>query len=190
MITKKVRKDERMYGSSRVDPRAFLVLDDCLYDKGWQTDKNIRSVFLNGRHSHCFFLFTSQYSLCAPPMLRNNIDFVFILREPRVSARKRLHENYVGFVPSFDIFNQLMTQCTENYECLVVDNTTKSNKITDQLFWYKADQHPDFHLCDKMFWDMNANCESDDEEEEELYDADAIPMKKNVPNIRVNKVYM
>ena len=32
------------------DPRAFLVLDDCLYDNSWTKDKNVRSLFMNGRH--------------------------------------------------------------------------------------------------------------------------------------------
>lgn len=190
MITKRKNKEERMYGSTKIDPRAFIVMDDCLYDKGWQNDKNIRACFLNGRHFHAFFLFTSQYALAAPPILRNNIDYVFILREPRVTARKKLHENYAGFIPSFDIFNQVMTQCTENYECLVVDNTTKSNKITDQIFWYKADIRPPYHLCDRVFWDMDQGKESDEDDEEELYDMNSLPPKKNSPIINVNKGYM
>jgi hypothetical protein len=110
MITKRMRKEERIYGSSKIDPRAFIVMDDCLYDKAWTIDKNIRACFLNGRHFNAFFIFTSQYALAAPPMLRNNIDFVFVLREPRINARRKLHENYAGFVPTFDIFNQIMSQ--------------------------------------------------------------------------------
>ena len=31
-----------------------------------------------------------------------------------------------------------MDQCTENYECLVINNNAKSNKLTDQVFWYKT----------------------------------------------------
>ena len=31
-----------------------------------------------------------------------------------------------------------MTACTENYECLVLDNSSKSNKIEDVVYWYKA----------------------------------------------------
>ena len=42
--------------------------------------------------------------------------------------------------PSFEMFCQVMDQCTENYECLVINNNAKSNKLTDQVFWYKAEQ--------------------------------------------------
>lgn len=189
MITKKMRKEEKLYGKSKIDPRAFIVMDDCLYDRGWQNDKNIRACFLNGRHFNAFFIFTSQYALAAPPVLRNNIDFVFVLREPRFNARKKLHENYAGFIPDFNVFNQIMNSCTENYECLVIDNTTKSNKITDQLYWFKADVPPDFHLCDKVFWQMSQDIESD-EDQEEFYDPQTNPIKKNAPIINIKKTYV
>ena len=29
----------------------------------------------------------------------------------------------------------------ENYECLVIHCSAKSNKLEDQVFWYKADSH-------------------------------------------------
>jgi hypothetical protein len=189
MLMKKIEKDEKMYGSSTIDPRAFLIMDDCLYDKGWQNDKNIRACFLNGRHFKCFFIFTSQYAIAAPPMLRNNIDFVFILREPRVLSRRKLYENFAGFVPTFEIFSQLMNQCTENYECLVIDNTTKSNKLSDQIFWYKAEEHPSFHIGAKEFWQMhNENYDDDGEEDEEIFDVATLHnTNRRGPIINVHK---
>ncbi len=48
--------------------------------------------------------------------------------------------------PTFEMFCQVMDQCTENFECLVVNNNAKSNKLEDQVFWYKADPHDDFKL--------------------------------------------
>ena len=37
-------------GSSGIDPRAFLILDDCLYDKSLINEKSTRYIFMNGRH--------------------------------------------------------------------------------------------------------------------------------------------
>jgi hypothetical protein len=192
MITKKSKKENQLYGRSDIDPRAFLILDDCLYDKAWTNDKNIRYCFLNGRHSHVFFIFTSQYALAAPPVLRNNIDWVFVLREPRYGARKKLHENFAGFVPSFDMWNTVMNAATENYECLVIDNTTKSNKLTDQLYWYKAEGHVSFTLGAKEFWLLHNQNYNDDEEddEDELFSMEAFNnSKKKGPLINVQKTY-
>ena len=45
-----------------------------------------------------------------------------------------------------------MDSCTENYECLVLDNTSKSNKISDCVFWYKAPIRKNFRVGSPMFW--------------------------------------
>ena len=45
-----------------------------------------------------------------------------------------------------------MDQCTENYECLVINNNAKSNKLEDQVFWYKADLHHDFKVGGESYW--------------------------------------
>lgn len=188
MVTKKMRKEEGMFGTSKIDPRGFLIMDDCLYDKGWQNDINIRSCFLNGRHFNTFFIFTSQYALAAPPILRNNIDYVFILREPRVTARKKIYENYAGFVPTFEIFSQIITQCTENYECLVIDNTTKSNNLCDQMYWYKAQAHnSDFKIGAKEYWQIRAQSSDSDDDGEEMYNIDQLNRAKRGPTINVHK---
>ena len=147
--------DKMNEGDTSIDPRAFLILDDCLYDNTWAKDKWMRSVFMNGRHYKMLFLLTMQYALGVPPNLRTNVDYVFILRENYVSNRKRLYEHYAGMFPSFEMFCQIMDQCTENYECLVINNNAKSNKLTDQVFWYKAEPHDDFKIGAPSFWEYS-----------------------------------
>jgi len=84
-LTDQYNQDTKNKGHSDIDPRAFLILDDCLYDKTWPSDKNIRCLFMNGRHYKVFLLITMQYPLGVPPHLRANVDYVFILRENQVS---------------------------------------------------------------------------------------------------------
>jgi len=169
LLNKKINSDIATHGCSNKDPRAFMILDDCLYDKSWVKDPTIRSMFMNGRHYHLLFIITMQYALGIPPNLRTNIDYVFILRENYVSNRKRLYEHYAGMFPTFEIFSQVMDQCTENYECLVIHNNAKSNKLEDQVFWYKASDHPSFQIGSVKFWQhhsnhFNAHYDSDEEE--------------------------
>jgi len=147
--------EKKARGSSNIDPRAFLILDDCLYDKSWINEESTRYVFMNGRHVDMVTLITMQYPLGITPNLRTNIDFVFILRENSIGNRKRIYENYAGMFPTFDMFCQFMDQCTENYECLVITNSTQSNKLDDQVFWYKASDHPQFKMCDDSLWAGN-----------------------------------
>lgn len=154
MMMDKVEEEERKFGpgKAKLDPKCFLILDDCLFDNTWARTKEMRYVFMNGRHLKIMSIITMQYPLGIPPALRTNIDYIFILRENVFSNRKRIFEQYAGMFPSFDMFCQIMDQCTENYECLVIHNGAKSNKIEDQVFWYKADSHPDFHLCSPEVW--------------------------------------
>jgi hypothetical protein len=140
-------------GSSNIDPRAFLILDDCLYDaKSWINEESTRFVFMNGRHIDLMTIITMQYPLGITPNLRTNVDFVFVLRENILGNRRRIYENYAGMFPTFEMFCDFMDQCTENYECLVICNNVSSNRLEDQVFWYKADDHPPFRLCDSSLW--------------------------------------
>ena len=184
-VLKQIKKEMETYKRSNIDPRAFVILDDCLYDATWTRDKMMRLIFMNGRHWKIMLIITMQYPLGVPPTLRTNIDYVFILREPYIANRKRIYENYAGMFPTFESFSQVMDQCTENYECLVINNNSKSNKLHDQVFWYKADNHNDFRLGSKEFWDLSKGFNSDDEEEK--YDPANVKKRGQGPKISVKK---
>jgi hypothetical protein len=184
-VLKQVKKEQDMYKKSSIDPRTFVVLDDCLYDNKWTKDVMMRLLFMNGRHWKIMLVITMQYPLGIPPNLRTNIDYVFILREPYIANRKRIYDNYAGMFPTFESFCQVMDQCTENYECLVINNNAKSNKLQDQIFWYKAQQHGPFKLGSKEFWEISKNLGSDDEGEQS-YDPNAAKNNKG-PKINVKK---
>ena len=63
---------DRCKESINTDPRAFLILDDCLYDNSWTKDKNVRSLFMNGRHFKILFMITMFNLLGAAVELRLN----------------------------------------------------------------------------------------------------------------------
>jgi hypothetical protein len=187
LIVKKINKEKETLGSSKLDPRAFLILDDCLYDNGWIRDKHIRELFMNGRHLKIMFCITMQYPLGIPPNLRTNIDYVFILRENLVSNRRRIYENYAGMFPNFDVFCTVMDQCTENFECLVINNNAKSNKLEDQVFWYKAEPQQPFKMGAKEFWTISNELIADEDMEDDLYDPNDFRRKKG-PMVNVKKM--
>ena len=184
-VLNQIKKEMETYKRSTIDPRAFVILDDCLYDGSWTRDKMMLLLFMNGRHWKIMLIITMQYPLGIPPTLRTNIDYVFILREPYIANRKRIYDNYAGMFPTFESFCQVMDQCTENYECLVINNNSKSNKLQDQVFWYKADNHNDFKLGSKEFWELSKGFNSD--EEDEKYDPNSIKKRGGGPKISVKK---
>jgi len=184
-VLKQIKKEMETYKKSNIDPRTFVIMDDCLYDNTWSRDKIMRLLFLNGRHWKVILIVTMQYPLGVPPTLRTNIDYVFILRDNYIANRKRIYENYAGMFPTYESFAQVMDQCTENYECLVINNNVKSNKLQDQVFWYKAEAHNDFKLGSKEFWELSKGVQSDDEEEQ--YDPANTKKRGQGPKINVKK---
>jgi len=184
-VLKQIKNEIENYKRSNIDPRAFVILDDCLYDNTWARDKMMRLLFMNGRHWKIMLVITMQYPLGIPPTLRTNIDYVFILRENYIANRRRIYDNYAGMFPTFESFCQVMDQCTENYECLVINNNSKSNKLHDQVFWYKAENHGDFRLGSKEFWELSKSLKEDDDEEQ--YDPNKSKKRGAGPKISVKK---
>jgi hypothetical protein len=193
-ITKLQLKEKAAKGSTSIDRRTFIIMDDCMYDNRWVSDRNIRSLFMNGRHYGIMYILALQYVMGIPPVLRGNVDYVFILRENMVANRKRIYEQFAGIFPTFEFFCQIMDQCTENYECLVIHNGSKSNKLEDCVFWYKAEPHPDFKIGAKDLWIKSAEYEREKERQEALGEAGAesvsttdFAKKSNTPIIQVKK---
>ena len=189
LVMNKIQQELERGVKSNIDPRAFLILDDCMYDDSWTHDKNIRYLFMNGRWLKVFFVITMQFPLGIPPALRTNVDYVFILREPYKNNRERLFTNYGSAFPSFEFFCQMMDQCTQNYECLVVNNNTQSNKLEDTIFWYKADIHGDFKLGAPDLWRQSEMLSRIKEEDDvNMFDARQ-STKLRGPAINVQKKY-
>ena len=145
----------------------FLILDDCMYDKKVLKSKTMRQLFMNGRHRRVFFVTCQQYCMDMGPDMRSQIDYVFALRDPVISSRKKLWEQFFGFFQNYQAFAKVMDQCTNNFECLVYDGkAAKTNNIEDCIFWYKASTDlPEFRMGRDIFWDLHARYYSNKEDE-------------------------
>lgn len=131
--------DEILTKQKKSKSRSFLVLDDSLqqYNR-WRSDDKIFNIFSNSRHYNMSTFVTSQNPCFLPPSLRANADYVFIFRDNSIYNKEQLYKNWADMFPNFKTFFFVIDRYTENYKCLVIDNTVKSNKIEDIVFWYKA----------------------------------------------------
>ena len=127
------------------DPRAFLILDDCMYDAFH--GEPVKDMYINSRRSYLMTICAVQFPLTTSPNVRANMDFIFIFKEPIITTKRHIYEDYAGIFPTFESFCQVLDACTQNHGCLVIDNVSKSDKIEDRVFWYKADSHEHFMLC-------------------------------------------
>jgi hypothetical protein len=184
-------KNRVKQGKKPKNDALMLIMDDCMSSKGtWLKDPNILELFFNGRHHHVSFILTMQYSVGIPPEMRSNFDYIFLLAEDTINNRKRLYEHYAGMFPSFDIFQQVFTDITENYGMMVINNRVHSKNITDKVFWYKAKTVPTFKLgCNKFrkFHDVHYDAEWN--KRLEVFNPESIINKKrNTVRVMVDKI--
>jgi len=188
------KNDERIKkGKKPIDPRSFLIMDDCQATKAsWIKEDEINEVFFQGRHYKLHpFIMALQYSMGIGPELRTNIDYVFLLGEDFISNKRRLFEHYAGMFPTFDLFNQIFDQVTNDYGCLVINNKLRTNDIRKKVFWYKAVKRGNFKVGEKEFIKFNSETYDPDyskkKYQESFVDSYLAKRNKNRPVIQVYK---
>ena len=133
----------------------LIVLDDCLFERGITRSTAFRFLFLNGRHVRCACIVLCQYLIDLPVELRANVDYVFTMREPMLTNRIKLWKNFFGCFASAEDFSSCLERCTQNYECMAIDNTITSSSVSDCIFWYKGVRDlPPFRLGAKLYYDL------------------------------------
>jgi len=148
---------KRLYKEKRdgkeVDNRSFIIFDNCLYmDREEENPYFLKLVERKELYQNLIFI-TSLSLYGSPLILKNNIDYLFIYRNPFIKQRQRIYEKYGKFIPNFQMFNDIFEQCTEkDYECLVIHLSNPSTNWMDKIFWYRADVLENIKLCERKWW--------------------------------------
>jgi hypothetical protein len=188
MIMIEKNKKRIKEGKKTLDARSFLIMDDCMSSKHlWLKDPNVLSIFNEGRHYQLTFFLTMQYSLGIQPELRSNFDYIFLLGEDFITNRKKLYDHYAGMFPSFDSFQQVFSQVTDNYGCMVINNRLRTSDITKKVFWYKAKEIVEpFQIGAKKFRKFHEkNFDPEYYKKPMVFDANNFGQKKNTKQILV-----
>lgn len=145
----------REIASKDKEKHFLLVLDDVFYDKSICRSQAFRFIFFNGRHCRITCVILLQYLVDLPPDLRANVDYVFSMRETILANRMKLYKMFFGVFGSYEDFAAVFERCTQNYECICLDNTLQSTGVTDCIFWYKARlELDDFKLGSRIFFKL------------------------------------
>jgi hypothetical protein len=137
--TEMLEKFKRRYKEGiKVDPRAILIMDDCLSKDNWKKMEAMNEILFNGRHYQLTYILAMQYSKGIGPALRGNFDYICLLNEDFYMNMRKLYEEFAGMFPSYQLFYQVFKECTEDYRCMIIDNRKPSRDIKKKIFWYKA----------------------------------------------------
>jgi len=187
-------KEEKKKEGKFIDSRVVIVMDDCLADvKNWKNDPYLTELMLNGRHYNISLIMSSQDPLGLSPLMRNNMDYVFILASDSYLNRKKIFENYCSCLPDRASFERVFAELTENYCSLVVINRGNRKDITDKIAWYKAPdlKNVKFSIgCSqyKNYHKYNYNEKWDEEKQKVSYEEYLAEQKKNKEKIKITKI--
>jgi len=161
MIAKHGKKDPRTF--------AFIILDDVIADqRAIRWSKNINSFFVEGRHINITVLITTQNMKGIGPMIRGNMDIVFIQPIYNLNERDVLHELFGGFLPK-KIFHGLMDEIVQVIELpgntasdpklkmriMVVQDWRQTRDCNLKFKWWEpvhSDELPPYKLCHPAYW--------------------------------------
>ena len=193
LILKKSR--EKRKEGKYIDPRAIVVMDDCLASKGkWAKDPLIYEMLFNGRHRQLMYILTMQYPLGITPELRSNFDYVFLLAEDYVSNLKRIYDHYAGMFPDFNSFRQVFRTLTEDFGAMVIKNRGSRLTLFDKIAFYKAPDLKNDKIefgCEQFqkFHKKNFNSKWEDDANNVDYDEFLFNKKKEKSKLEIKRVY-
>jgi len=127
---------EKNKNEPQLDPRAYLVMDDCVSNILITKDPYIRTIFLEGKCYSLSFVLSMQYPISIPPQLREQFDYIFLLGEETYTNKKRVYEYYAGMFESFNKFDEVFSQITTNNRCMVIDNKIRLSDLNKKIFWF------------------------------------------------------
>ena len=86
------------------NPWAVIILDDCTDDPRIFNKPLQQAIFKKGRLWKMLYILSLQYAMDVKPVIRTNVDGIFILREPLLKNRESLYKNYASVIPDLPYF--------------------------------------------------------------------------------------
>ena len=153
------------------DNRKYVVFDDCIKSLSEVVnDENIINVYLCGKHYRFTFIYSTQNLNTIPLQYKNQFDYIFLFKEQSNFIKKKIYKHFGKGIPSFDVFEQIFTQITKNYDCMVISNKSNNKwSFSDNIYWHRSRKRKDFkvgidnNIDNKSLLDIYKNCYCEDE---------------------------
>ena len=155
-LIENVRQRQNIAKKHLSNPWLMFIKDDCVdSEKQFQRDA-VKRFYKRARHWATLSILGLQYAFEIPPAVRICIDYAFIFREPNLTVRHTIYENFASIIPTFKLFCQIMDEITGDHTALVINNRVQSNNPEDCVFWYKAEAIPkDYKFGCEDYWLFN-----------------------------------
>lgn len=139
-LTQVYNENEQCVLEGRTPVPTLIIIDDCMHmGRILGRSEVLHRILYNGRHAGIMLIVSMQECKGLPPFFRSQCSYVFLTREKSRATRERLYDTFNNVFHSFGQFDSILKACTLDYRMMVLDNETqKSDKVCDNVFWYKA----------------------------------------------------
>lgn len=163
----------------------FWVAEDVMGSGELSKCKQARRVFTNGRQWGIFCLIALQNTTDLPPRFRGQVDYLFTFRALSAPERERLYGDFFSAAfDSYDEFVACLKKATNDYGCLVLDATKPTNKLDEQVFYWKAPEAPPFKAGSREYWQWHLMNYKADEGDDEPFESD---VRRHQIRVRLEK---
>lgn len=150
----------------RTDSYLF-VIDDMLTDANFLKSKDLKILTKRGRHSDNTTILMAQDPKDIKPSVRQNLDYVFLFRQPNKEAKDRAYEVFAPDVKDKKHFMRLLDDLTKDHGIMVIDYKDQKYPVkyfkpcTEQIMGedgkVRTVCHPgNWRLCCDAAWRLNA----------------------------------
>jgi hypothetical protein len=142
-----------------------MVFDDCISDRhdARYAEDLLRLVF-NGRHYQTSIWMLTQDIKGFFPDVRANVDYAMLTYQIQTRQTKTLRDDFADFFPNRETFAELLRRNTQDFQLLVIDQSTAKYSLNDGVFSVaKAEEYPPpFRVGDAQFW-KDSGCDWDEQ---------------------------
>lgn len=105
-VQKKKTQYVRENPDEELDPRIFIILDDCTDDRT-RYDNTLHRLYFTARHFNITLIQTAQYLKTLPPGIRSNCDLAVTLVQHQEMQREVLANDFLTDIPKKEVFQIL-----------------------------------------------------------------------------------
>jgi hypothetical protein len=156
-----IRENASLPKTEQADPRALVVLDDCISEKEAGHSHALHKIFTTGRHlGPIAVIMTTQHvtARCYPPILRNNTDIVFVAAQSSEEAISVIAGQWLGGIgPTKDAeasMHAITRSSPYTFFCIHARKAAFAKTLRDYTCSFKADLDvPKFRMGARRYWE-------------------------------------
>lgn len=136
-ITRLINKQKR-FAKEGKKVNCFLVLDDVLGSVNLNSKLFTFLITAGRQFNISIFLIVQKWTSAIPPIVRQNAEYIMLLRQPDAGVIKQLWIEYGANYGTLQEWFNLFKNEVQDFRALVINNLTQSNKKEDIYSTIKA----------------------------------------------------